>query len=249
MTEQPWRDEDRMRDLYVDEELTSREVAERLGCSKSTVLDWLDKLGIPKDPAYEVHDGEWKDEGRLRQMYLVEGKPTSQIAEELGCTTSVVCKYMDRFGIEREGRKARKDVPFRDEDTLRTLYWDEGMSIPEVADETGSSATTIRKWMDHYGIERRDHADAAASAVRVGYATFTTGSDGYEFWQSRTKDGLKHLYVHRLLAVSEYGFDAVCGQVVHHKNEVKWDNRAENIEVMDTREHTRLHQNGGGADA
>lgn len=39
--------------------------------------------------------------------------------------------------------------------------------------------------------------------------------------------------IHRLVAVSEYGFDAVANYNVSHKNEIPFDNRPENIEIVD----------------
>jgi len=57
----------------------------------------------------------------------------------------------------------------------------------------------------------------------------------------------KGVLVHRLLAVSEYGYEKVCNNVVHHKNEVKWDNRPDNIEVMSRTVHAKLHADRGKA--
>lgn len=62
-------------------------------------------------------------------------------------------------------------------------------------------------------------------------------TQGYErFWS----DG-KVITVHQLIAIAEYGFDDVAGKVVHHKNEIKWDNRPDNLEVMERDDHSRLH--------
>lgn len=47
--------------------------------------------------------------------------------------------------------------------------------------------------------------------------------------------------LHRLVAVAEYGFEAVAGQQVHHANRIPWDNRPENLLVLSPSEHSRLH--------
>lgn len=47
--------------------------------------------------------------------------------------------------------------------------------------------------------------------------------------------------LHRLIAVAEYGFDAVAGNDIHHKSGVGWDNRPANIEPIDPAEHVALH--------
>lgn len=48
-------------------------------------------------------------------------------------------------------------------------------------------------------------------------------------------------YIHRLIAVAEKGIDEVKDNVVHHKNEITFDNRPSNLEVMDKGEHTLMH--------
>jgi len=47
--------------------------------------------------------------------------------------------------------------------------------------------------------------------------------------------------IHRLVAVAEYGFDAVVENHVHHKNHIPWDNRPSNLELMSQEEHYRYH--------
>lgn len=43
---EPWKDEERLTQLYCDELLPMKEVGERLGCERGTVKYWLDKYGI-----------------------------------------------------------------------------------------------------------------------------------------------------------------------------------------------------------
>jgi len=54
--------------------------------------------------------------------------------------------------------------------------------------------------------------------------------------------------VHRLLAVAEFGTEAVKDQHVHHKNEIPWDNRPENLELLTPAEHASHHNIGSGVD-
>lgn len=74
------------------------------------------------------------------------------------------------------------------------------------------------------------------------HACYTTTKRGYTKWAgSDTADGGAHVYVHRLLAVAEYGFDAVCDNVVHHINGLPYDNRHSNIAVMTQSDHVTQH--------
>lgn len=51
-------------------------------------------------------------------------------------------------------------------DELLYLYYDEQKSIREIARELGRGATTIRRWMDVYNIERRGYSQATITHYR-----------------------------------------------------------------------------------
>jgi len=46
--ETPWRDEHKLRELYVEKEQSMASIAETWGCSKHTISRWIDKHGIEK---------------------------------------------------------------------------------------------------------------------------------------------------------------------------------------------------------
>lgn len=49
----PYRDEDVLEELYVDRDMTVREVADVLDCSHPTVVRWLDRKGFDTpDPGF-----------------------------------------------------------------------------------------------------------------------------------------------------------------------------------------------------
>lgn len=65
-----------------------------------------------------------------------------------------------------------------------------------------------------------------------------TRRDGYEHWKS----GHRSVLVHRLLAVAEWGFDAVADRIVHHCPGIPWDNRPSTLQFFEShREHMRFH--------
>lgn len=54
-----------------------------------------------------------------------------------------------------------KKQAYRSGKWLRERYWEEGMSIPELAAEAGVSDRTIHRWMGRLGVETRSRAEAA----------------------------------------------------------------------------------------
>ena len=124
---------------------------------------------------------------------------------------------------------------WRDEDTLRELYHEQGLSSREMADELGCTKTTILNWMDKFGLEKE-------TPDRDKPPCYSTHNEGYRAWFHDDGDGLKTVLEHRLLAVAEFGFDALYNNVVHHQNGCKIDNRPSNIELMSRSGHMNHHR-------
>jgi len=131
--------------------------------------------------------------------------------------------------------------PYKDEELLRKLYLEEEMSMMAISEKIDCSPTTVRKYLDKFGVERRPAGEQISMAY--GYDRYTVPlqvkTRGSVAWRP---DAETTAYVHRLLAVSEWGVEAVAGNDVHHKNGVPWDNRIENLEIMSHGEHSSTHR-------
>lgn len=137
-----------------------------------------------------------------------------------------------------------KQSPWRNENRLREMYFENKMSMPDIADELGCSFKTIYNWMEHFGIERRSLSEGVRLAANKKPASFMTDMWGYESWRTSHKNNGHKVRVHRLVAVAVWGFDEVSGKVVHHKNNISWDNRPENLQTMTRSEHSKGHAEG-----
>ncbi len=49
-----------------------------------------------------------------------------------------------------------------------------------------------------------------------------------------------YVYEHRLVAEEKIGRRLKKGEIVHHKNGLRWDNNPENLEIMTASEHSKL---------
>lgn len=79
--------------------------------------------------------------------------------------------------------------------------------------------------------------------VRTQYADWRAILDkklGYLRYYARAGGSQVMLYEHHLVAQAAYG-DIPAGYHVHHVNQVRTDNRAENLRVLSAREHRLLH--------
>lgn len=129
------------------------------------------------------------------------------------------------------------------EQWLRARYFDDGMSVPEMAELVDVCAQTVYDAMDVRGIDR--DATRYGYKSRVPYASYYIDGQGYPRWQAKGReDGERvtdNFHVHRLLAIAEHGVDAVAGKSVHHKNNIPWDNRPENLEILSRSKHRAEH--------
>lgn len=178
----------------------------------------------------------WRDRDTLKELYWENGLDLRDVGEELGCSADTVRVWLDKHDLGTRPRGGiPEDTPWRDGDTLRQLYQEEKLSLSEVADRLGCTAETVRTWLKRNGIEVRSIRRAQLGDMPVywheGYPTVGHDYDG-KFYSVR---------IHRLVAVAEYGFDAVAGNIVHHRNGVRFDNRPSNLEPMSNKDHLEYH--------
>lgn len=128
--------------------------------------------------------------------------------------------------------------PWRNKELMERLYLDEKMSHSEIAEFLDCGYGTVATWIrEKHEIPTRSISEARE--IQKGYIgpPFFVGEHGYERWDA---DG-HTVNVHRLLAASEWGPEAVEGMHVHHKNEIPWDNRVENLELLSVGQHSARH--------
>lgn len=149
----PWRNESLLRELYIEREMTSYEIGDRLGCDKSTVLDWMQKFDIPARSPHSFAD-EIHDEDTLREMYVERGMTTTEIGAEVGCHSRCVSTWLRKHGIEARPTQPKADK-IHDEDALRNMYVERGMSTTEIGEVVDCNSTTVSRWLERHDIEAR----------------------------------------------------------------------------------------------
>lgn len=187
---------------------------------------------------------EYKDKDVLKRLYHDERMTQKEIGEKFGVSQGTIAYYINKYDIKTRGPSGLWDdeKPWEEEERLRELYHEKRMSTWEIADELDCSQKTVMRAMDELGVETREYSESNRLKFLSSPASFDHSVQGYERWQSPLGGVNQIVLVHRLLAVAEYGFDAVADNHVHHKNELKWDNRPRNIEVLSPSEHIAEHQ-------
>ena len=165
---------------------------------------------------------------------------------------SYVCNECDNVYDSKRAlsihRSKSHELGYTDEETLRRLYHEEGLSQSEIGDKFGVNSNTIAYQMDKLDIEADmryydphyppHHHFFKNESVSVGYE--------YERVSTYVDGSLYTIPIHRLVAVgigeiepSEF-FD--WDIVVHHKSGHGLDNRHCNLERMTRGDHTSHHK-------
>jgi transposase len=138
----PWREKTTLERLYVDEALTTKEISARLGCTRQTVEDWINRHSLKR---------AWDDPSRIREL-RDQGFSQREIADQLGCKQGTISNRMQEFEIDPAGYDPQ---PWHDKDVLWNLYWNEGLDMSKIADGFDCSRFTIRDWMQEHEIPTR----------------------------------------------------------------------------------------------
>jgi len=213
----PWRDKSLMRELYVEEELSSTAVAEELGCASSTVIKWLEKHGIERRDASETMLGmkfgdygvtdeqkeKLNDKKWLVENYVSKGRSTCEIAEELDCSRQPVQNALEYFDIETrdpnwEGYDPepgeQSDLPeLYDEKWVRREYVEKDRRLEDIANDLGCSIAPVSYAVSRFNIKKdayksiRGENHPMWKGGRIEY-----GAEWYEKRQQRLEqDGYK----------------------------------------------------------
>ena len=136
-----------MRRLYVDEQLSTTQIADRAGMAPATVWKRLVDAGVRmrrRGVPPRLSDDE------LRHLYIDQRLSTLQIAQRTGMSTSGVGAALQRAGIPRRGA-GELTV---DDQTLQRLYVEERLDTDQLAARFDVPPWTIRRRLRTAGIHR-----------------------------------------------------------------------------------------------
>jgi len=135
-----------LEELYIERGLSLSETADEAGTTVWKVRYWIDEHGIETREGGGSYSADPKlsNEEWLRNAYVDNDRPTTDIADELDCAARTVSYWLEKHGIE-----TRRSVPpavlnvIDDPMRLRELYEEDGLSSSEIAEKFGCSTHVI----------------------------------------------------------------------------------------------------------
>lgn len=168
------------------------------------------------------------------------GKSISEIAIALSVSPQTIGRAIKRTGAELRHKNHKIQRSINKKGDRYYIYpeiskvYQSGISIPKVCEKFGCSAPTVIRALRDTGTQSRSVSEGLSLAARgnkrldTGYITVCNGMN------ERKKE-------HVLIAESVLGRKLKKGECVHHINQVKTDNRHENLLVCTIGYHTSLH--------
>lgn len=150
------QDEEWLRTKYAGELKSTRQIADVVGCHKSTVSNALEKFGIERrrgrSPDFpKIHDESW-----LREMCYQQRMSVQEIADHVGCSRDAVGKMTRKFGIRTpQSWPVEMRLPKEVSRSEVVAAYQESNSLAKAGNELGVSPGTVALWLDQLDVDRR----------------------------------------------------------------------------------------------
>lgn len=144
---------EKIKKMYIKENKTTYEIAEKLGCSQSYISRLIrqsDEIS-PRKSGPEPFKIPKK---LLKKLYCKEKKSLNEISKELNISKSTVLKNLKKHNIKT--RPKHQDKFEISKKKIKNLYINKKKTIYEIAEKYNRSNSTIREKLEEYGIPRRD---------------------------------------------------------------------------------------------
>lgn len=188
----------------------------------------------------------------LYHAYIEDGRTLNEMCEYVGVKSPItMSKILRENGIETDRNKRLSDkskMGMDDEsfkEYIQSLYND-GLSMNRISAIIGITPSGVRKYFVKYGIERRGKAEIFKShdtnpAWKGG--RHIAGNGYVEIFMPNHPNAnvRKYVYEHQLVMERKIGRPLKKGEVVHHIDGDKTNNKISNLLLLTASEHAKLH--------
>lgn len=251
---------DLLYELYVNQKLTTYQIADELGVARQTICNKLKSYSIElrdshfkagkrklpkKIPEYTIKEKFEKKYKELKSIDLV--------AQYYNINVKTAYLWKKKHGIEiikaysyKAVQRINEGKPWCVKETLEKMY--SQYSSRELAIMWNCHPTTVLKWLKKFKIPRRSYSEQWDLKTKAGRHLIVNGKFNYQEYKSiYNKEGLLSKTVRNFI-INTVGECQACGckEVLdlHHINGNHRDNRAENQAILCPNCHAKIHRLG-----
>ncbi|MHA2227215.1 MAG: hypothetical protein ACXAC8_18510, partial [Candidatus Hodarchaeales archaeon] len=151
----PRPSKEKLLDLYWNQNLTTRQVATKYEVSQGTALKWLKSYKISRRAQANKPKIPRPPKEMLVALYWNQNLTTRGIAAKYKVSQETVLKWLKSCKISRRTPANKQSIPRPPKEMLVALYWNQNLSVLQIAGKCNVSDGTVLKWLKYYGIPRR----------------------------------------------------------------------------------------------
>jgi len=174
----------------------------------------------------------YKNPDVLKEVYEKCGT-LQATADYFGVSKKLILNHMKKFNIPRRPRRTKGSMFIEVDVELAKQLLDAGKTLQEVSIAMEITIGTLRRRLAENGIE--------TDRYHKGYITTWAGYKKIYVPNHPYADAKGYVFEHRYIMEQYLGRYLKPNEHVHHKNGNKSDNRIENLELMEGKEHISFH--------
>ena len=258
---------------YLSVPTTLEEAAKALGMTRITLMKRMREFGIPSKSSFwnmpdrntiSMVKKEILDPKIIQDEYLDKPVTQGKAAKTIGCSIEFLRKSMAFHKINAKSRswnpkKHKKFPELDDKDWL--IEQRKTKTYRQIANELGTTIGNVASSASRYGLSAPgdNKGDAVKEGIRKRFPLGRTGDSNPAWNGGKYVSSAGYIYVlspghpeatlggyvleHRLVMEKSLGRFLTSTEVIHHRNNLKDDNRIENLELFpDNSKHREYHR-------
>lgn len=253
-------------ELYVEQGLSTNQIAKELGVNRQTISNKLQEYNIPiRNSSYiQAHKPtpkiklrkipDYRNREKFEKAYM-ELKSIDLVAEYFHINVKTAFEWKKRHGIEtikefswKGKEQVNKDKPYTNKEWIEKMY--SKYSFEDLGKMINCSPSTIQKWAKKFGIKTRSVKEQWEIKAKYGSNVVKSSDFDLQLYKDTyTLLGMTKLPKNlRNFIISLYGKCECCGYSevldLHHIDENHKNNSPENHGVLCPNCHAKIHRLG-----
>lgn len=162
-------DKETLENLYWKEKLSLGKIAKIFSVNPGTILYNMKRFGIPREKRKPIQLPKVSfAKEMLEDFYWKQRLNQNEIANKFGVSSTVVSKYMKRFGVPRRPNNEEKIIIPKA--LLKQLYLNKHFSSLRIGEALGFDSRFIRKRLNKFNIPMRTLSETSTKHPKTSFS-------------------------------------------------------------------------------